>query len=211
MTTKDILSFIADFGDSAVIIALVLSSSCYLMYRKHYNSAQALVTTLLAVSGIIALLKLAFIACGHNIFDIRSPSGHAALSISVYGMFAIIFYRHFTGILRIIIPIFLVALSLIIAASRVINELHSLNEVIFGGLVGLAVLSGVWHWFLKAKPLAIADYKLRFKTAAVIAAIMIVVALLVHGTRLPAENFVKKKAYWLRHHIHACRPEGYPG
>ena len=201
---RDFLSYLADFGDSAVLIAIVFSSAFFLLYRKHYNSAMALVTTLLVSAGIIATLKLIFISCGHNFLNIHSPSGHAALSISVYGMFGLVFYRHLPGLFRIFVSAGFLALGFIIAISRVIMNLHTLNEVILGGSVGILVMGFFWYMCLHRQPFAVPDNQLRKKTALGVALIIIAVASLVHGTRLPAEPFMQSKAKKIQSKIEFC-------
>lgn len=204
MTPNEFLAFVADFGDSAVLTALVFTTTIYMLYCRHFSEALALVTALFASSAIIAALKLIMMTCGGGDLDIVSPSGHAALSISVYGTFGLVLMRYFNSWRRAIPALFFFILGFTIAISRVVHNLHSLNEVVLGIIVGVLVVMGISFILLSRKfSLPLIGKQGNFSVYAVIA-ILIVTAFFVHGHRLPAEKFIKNLAADIKSAIPFC-------
>jgi membrane-associated phospholipid phosphatase len=83
------------------------------------------------------LSKLWFYADGGSLdFNILSPSAHVSLSVTFYGCVAIILasQRRLTKRAGIIAAAILAVIA--IGASRVALEMHTPEEVLFGGLVG---------------------------------------------------------------------------
>lgn len=201
----DFLKFLADFGDSAVLIALVFSAAFYLLWCRHNNEALAIVTALLGSAAVISVLKLIMISCGSGHFDIRSPSGHSALSIAVYGTFGLLFFRYFEKWYRYLVSVALFALGATIAVSRVIMNLHSMGEMILGSIVGILTLLASWFFFLHKKEAFAVSEKPRPFNIYIVIAILIVVAGLVHGTRLPSEDFIQKLARDVKASLTFCQ------
>lgn len=128
------MNFLTDFADQAVIMPVVFI--IFLCIAKA-NKKQALVW----LGGIGAFLFLVLIgkmfvhACGQYLpeWDLKSPSGHTASSSLVYG--ALIgyiiqdktFYRTF-------LIAFLIAI--IFGFSRLYLEVHTVADVVTGGLIG---------------------------------------------------------------------------
>lgn len=71
------------------------------------------------------------------------PSGHAMMSIALYGMLIYFVYKFIKNKgLKIFLMILLGALILLIGASRIYLGVHYFSDVLAGYLIGYAILSG---------------------------------------------------------------------
>ena len=201
---NDFLKYLADFGDSAVLIALVLSAGLYLFWCRHNNEALAILASLLVAGILISTLKLILLSCGGGYLNIRSPSGHSALSISVYGTFGLLFFRYFKGWYRYLIAALFLILGFTIAISRVIMNLHSTGEVVLGSIIGVLVIITIWFFLLRRKEAFIVSDKPRPFNIYIVIGILILVGGLVHGKRLPSEAFVEDLARRVKASIEFC-------
>jgi membrane-associated phospholipid phosphatase len=70
-----------------------------------------------------------------------NPSGHAFTSVNMYLCLAHILFKYFKirYVLRILIFIFCILISILIILSRVILAAHSINQIIYGALLGIGV------------------------------------------------------------------------
>ncbi len=80
----------------------------------------------------IALAKGGFIPCGAYLpgLDLRSPSGHVAGSVAIYGGLAALVWTSRPGALRVLIALLVTVTCIGIAVSRVYLHAHSVSEVI---------------------------------------------------------------------------------
>jgi len=192
-------TFITDIGDSAVMTGVALAGSLYLYFCGCRTSATALMASLLLSAFMIGLFKLLFLGCGwllpHH-YDIRSPSGHAALSVSVMGTCALLISGRLQNIWRFLPPLVAALLVIAIAVTRVTLDAHTVAEVVAGLASGAFALLPVYI-FLRRCPLQGYDVN-------VFVLVIISAALLLHGTHFPAEDFIHAVAYYLGHSISVC-------
>jgi membrane-associated phospholipid phosphatase len=144
---------------------------------------------------VVLVLKLAGWACGPPL--LRTPSGHAAAAVVICGGLALIVVRRDRPHHALLIAAFAAAL---VGASRLLLGVHSLPEVLLGGAVGIA---GVLLLTRLAGPPP-QGLRARWVAAAVVA-----VLVLFHGTRLPAESRIGGLAFRLAERFQVCR--GAPG
>ncbi len=151
---------------------------------------RGVVAWIVAVGGTLCLilaLKLRFFACDQLIPEegIRNPSGHTAAAAVVYGSIGITVAQSVLNVRRWLVP-FTVAIALpiaiVIGASRLELDLHSMAEVVIGGCVGVA---GAVAFVMLAGPPA---HNLRAVRLLVIA---VAVIALLHGVRMSAETHLK--------------------
>ncbi len=191
-----LLIAVTDLGDSAVLGGIVLITTIYLLVSGCRRTALVLLAAFFATAAGIGLLKIIFFSCHNRIalpFDIRSPSGHAALAAVVWGTIGIIIGQQYSGWKKSC-PL-LIALGLIgfISGTRLALHFHTLDEIIAGLLVGFIGLLLAWILLRRAPSQKFHPLGL------VIAALVMATAL--HGLRLPAEDFMKLMAlklqlYW---------------
>jgi len=189
------VNFLTDFADEAVVLPLALAVGVALLVLGWRRGA---VAWLLAVGGTLALvllLKVAGWACGPPLW--RTPSGHAAAAAVVCGGLALLVVRRDCPHRALLIAVFAAA---VVGTSRLLLGAHSFPEVLVGGAVGIAGAS------LLARLAGPPPQGLRARW---VAAVVVAVLVLFHGTRLPAEAHIGGLAFRLAHHFQVCR--GAPG
>jgi membrane-associated phospholipid phosphatase len=137
---------------------------------------------------LMLVLKLAFIACGPD-HILRSPSGHTAAAAVVCGGMMVVL----GGSRRWAVPAAFLA-ALLIGSSRLALDAHTPLEVVVGaaaGISGAAIIARL------AGPMP--EFR-RNRTA--IAALIVVVVL--HGTRMPAEAHIRSFAERVALYFPAC-------
>ena len=158
-----------------------------------------LIITLLISAILISLAKLAFLGCRSYFHhpDIHSPSGHAAMSVAVFGAYAILMRSQLEAQRRML-PLALLSLLVItIAMSRVWLGYHSIEEVVVGVIVGIIGLFLVHFFVLRKRPLAPFD-------AYALVLWAVVPGLLIHGAHLPIEDLIHFLASRIKSHIALC-------
>lgn len=192
---------ITDLGDSAVLSGIILVTTAYLLVSGCRRTAIILLASFLITAAGIGLLKIIFFSCHHRIdlpFDIRSPSGHAALTAVVWGTISLILGQQFSGWKRWSTYLLSIIIIGMIAATRRALHFHTTDEIVAGMCVGLLGLCFAWillrHWpSQKFQPRGL-----------IIAALVAAIAL--HGLRLPAEDFMKLMALKIQSYWHFCQP-----
>ncbi len=81
------MSFITDFGDSAVVLPLAMAVLVSLLWSRWFKAALAWGLVVVGCASLMLVLKLVFLACPVSVLQgvLLSPSGHAAMSATVYG------------------------------------------------------------------------------------------------------------------------------
>lgn len=190
--TARLMQFLTDFADQAVVLPVALVLAMVLATMGWRRGALVWVGVVAATLGLVGLLKVGFIACGpvFGPWDLHSPSGHTAAASVLAGGFVTLLAGS---------PPAALAVSVLAAAmfgfSRVELGAHSLPEVLLGGAVGIAgavVLSR-----LAGRPPVRRPLQLLAVTA--------VVALLLHGGHLHAEQVIWRFAQGRLNFVPACR------
>lgn len=193
----DVMIFITDFADQAVVLPVIACVALVLAAQGRGRGAVAWLGAIGATFGIILLLKLGFMACGtvFGPWTLRSPSGHAAAAAVVAGGLAALV----TGQRWAVLAIAVLAAG-VIGTSRVVLGLHSEPEVWLGAAIGVAG-AVVLSWLAGPPP---------FRRSAPLLAVVGVVAVLLHGARLPAEAAIVHAAAGALDFVPACRDNGKP-
>lgn len=186
------VSYLTDFADQAVILPLVLAVAIVLAAQGWRNGA---LTWLLVVVGTFAAtvtFKLVFLSCSpvFGPLDIHSPSGHVAAAAVVTGGLGAMLTHRRTSIL----PAAMLA-AIVIGVSRLVLGTHTLPEVLFGALIGLAGASALLRFTTPPPRLRLTPLLL----------VILVVATIFHGLHLPAEAAIRHTALRVTDFIPACR------
>lgn len=153
-----------------------------------------LVTTL-----ITGAAKLFFMGCiQDNTYGIHSPSGHASLSLTVYGMLAILLGQTLHGVGRAFVNILAILLITGISTSRFIFGSHSIAEVLVGLVIGMIGLGIGMKYFFSWK-----SELLRFNVPLLFVA-LVCIAYIMQGTHIPSETWIKKLAPLVPNYIEFC-------
>jgi membrane-associated phospholipid phosphatase len=188
------MMFLTNFADQAVILPVVFAIAIVLAMQGWRRGALVWLGVVFITFGLMLVLKLGFLACAPltGPIDIHSPSGHVAAATVVCGGLAALLTRRRTSIL----PVAMLA-AVVIGVSRLVLGMHSLPEVVLGGLVGLAGATAL---------LALAGPTPALRPGRLLAVVVIVAALF-HGMHLPAEAAIRHTAFRAAHLLSACQPE----
>lgn len=189
------MNFITDFADQAVILPLLVAVFVLLLLQGWYRGALAWAFATVGTLAVMLLLKLVFISCAPVFwtFNLHTPSGHAAAAaLGAGGMATLLLRRRWLAL-----PLALLA-TIVIAASRLALGMHSVPEVLMGGAVGLA---GAVVLFGLAGPV---PANLNTRRIATVALIVIIVF---HGFRLPAEAHIQATAKRMALALGVCQAE----
>lgn len=194
----DYWSFLTDFGDSAVLLPLVLLIAVYLVFRRRPDLAKAVVLTSGGCGLAMLVLKLALLSCAQPVPRpmIVSPSGHSAMSAVVYGTIAVLMTAQKPVWQRNAILAATILLVGIIGLSRIMVGAHVPAEVIVGLAIG--ALFAVGFWILsRHRP---SDGR-GFKRLFLICALSVAVT---HGVNPPIEDVIRALAQSLHQRIAVC-------
>jgi membrane-associated phospholipid phosphatase len=185
-----LLVTITDLGDVAVVTAVALVTAAQLARWGNRSAAWTLLFALASAAVGIGFLKLIFIGCGAELFNLRisSPSGHAALSSAVFGVIGAIFARSLQSWLRLVPALLAVLLVGAITTTRVVLGMHSIDEVLVGLVVGGAVLLAALGLLRMEIPTA---RPLRLRRLSMLVAFTLV---LTDGINAPAEQLIRSSA-----------------
>lgn len=192
-------TFLTDFGDSAVTLPLALFVALILVWRGRRSTAAAWLLAVGACGVSIAVLKLLLGSCASTplLPGLISPSGHAAMSMAVYGSFAVLASAPLGRTGAVLVRALALALVAAIAWSRLVLGAHTGTEVVAGLAIGaLAVLAFATLSRPSPQP-ALPPARL--------AAGAVILVLAVHGTHWPIEQTIKQLSAALRHAVTVCR------
>lgn len=141
MSLHSAISILSAFGDQTVIIPFVLIVSFVLVIQGERRAALLWCATIFGVLFAMLIAKIVMIPCGYLLpeMSLRSPSGHAASAFAAYGGFAVLWARMLkpSPLRALVVAAFLIA-CVGIALSRPYLGAHTLAEILFGSIVGLA-------------------------------------------------------------------------
>lgn len=152
-----LLQAVTLLGNSALLLPLAGLFAILLWRRHSLPAAVAWIGVLLVCAGVLAMLKVAGHACDFHVFDARltSPSGHAALSATVYGAVGLVAARRFDGWRRRALLLAVVGVVGAVGLSRVVLGMHSAPEVVVGlalGAMAVAVFAQSLSRFGPSQP-----------------------------------------------------------
>jgi membrane-associated phospholipid phosphatase len=194
-----IWNFITDFGDSAVTVPLALLMLVFLIAARERRLAFAWVLALGGCAMAIGALKLVFGVCGSEfgVGAIVSPSGHTAMSTSVYGSLALVIGSRLSAVQRYAVFAGAGVAIIAIALSRLALHDHTLAEIVVGLAVGGAAVAA-FRWMTRYQTAPALPIAWLLLCGAGIVAVM-------HGARWMIEPAVHRLAWDLRLILPWCR------
>jgi membrane-associated phospholipid phosphatase len=189
------VTFLTDFADQAVVLPLLVVVTLALFTLGWRRGAAAWLVALAGTLGAMLALKLVLTACAASLglLTLHSPSGHTAAASVIAGGLTVVLGRS----RALALPAAALA-AVVIGLSRLALGLHSLTEVLIGGLVGLAG-TAVLLLLAGAPPPA---WRPRWAAVAAVA-----VVLLLHGQHLDAEPRIRSAAYNFAGIFAVCRAD----
>lgn len=190
--------FITDFGDGAVTLPLIFLIPLYLAARHRAKIALAFLLATGACAATIGCLKVLLRSCSDRLTEtsITSPSGHTAMSVVVYGTFALLATNQMPSKPKYLVYGLTAAWVAAIGVSRLALAAHTLAEVALGMVIGAAAVTGFWFELRQIPPL-----NLRLGYLSVLCALAIIA---MHGINLPVEQSLRAIAVALRGHLPGC-------
>jgi membrane-associated phospholipid phosphatase len=134
---------------NGIVLAGVAAIAAYLLARRRYYAEAVLMVLAYVGAQVLSYsLKLAFRRDRPFFTDPLAtlstysfPSGHATVSIAVYGALSLVLLRRLTGPARVVCLAAAVLLVSLIGFSRLYLGVHFLSDVLAGFSVGLAWLA----------------------------------------------------------------------
>lgn len=134
---------------NGIVLAGVAAIAAYLLARRrYYTEAVLMVLAYVGAEVLSYSLKLAFRRDRPFFTDPLAtvstysfPSGHATVSVAVYGALCLVLLRRLTGPARVVCLVAAVLLVSLIGFSRLYLGVHFLSDVLAGFSVGLAWLA----------------------------------------------------------------------
>ena len=177
-------SLITNFADQAVVLPLSAVVFGVFAFMQWWRGAIAWSVVVGSAFALILLFKLRFFACNQVLPEalVRNPSGHTAAAAVVYGSLAITIVRFKWTVDRTLIPVtaaISALIAVVIGASRLRLDKHSVLEVLIGAGIGVA---GAVVFALLAGP---PKGNPRFRRQLLLFVLVIVVF---YGVQLPVEH-----------------------
>ena len=133
------MTFLTDFADQAVVLPLAATVFLLLLQLGWRRGAASWAVCVAGVLGSMLVFKLVILACGWRVpwTGLSSPSGHTAASAVVYGgLLSLLAAPSAAGTLFAALAGGCVALAF--GLTRLALHLHTVSDVVFGAVVGVA-------------------------------------------------------------------------
>jgi len=192
---RSLIVAVTSLGDDAVTGSLALAITIYLLAAKQKKAALTMALSFFFAVAILAFGKIVlYSGCVASVFfDLRSPSGHSALALVVYGLFAAFVSTSLTGWRRVVPYLIAAPLIALISASRLWLGVHTKSDVVIGLAMGLAVSISAWRFFMRGQIV-----RCSWKNLAPVILIVLVVG---HGFHFSAEEALMLLSHYLRGYI----------
>lgn len=182
------IRYLTDFADQAVILPLIAGVGLLLWTSGWRRGAIVWCLGTGATLGLMLVLKLGFRACGPELFgtsSVQSPSGHTAAAGVVYGTILGFINTRLGGrqAARVLIVL---AVVVLIGASRVLLGAHTPAEAMIGGAIGILAAQAILH--VAGEPTGRRSVTLSLLP-------ILVLPLLLHGLHVPAEEQIRLHAF----------------
>lgn len=179
-------AYLTDFADQAVILPLTAVVALLLLATGWRRGALVWLAGVVVALGVMLVLKLVFAACGWLALGgmLHSPSGHTASAAVVYGGLATLLVRRGGLDPRLAIAL-AVLFAVVFGLSRLELHVHTVLEVLIGGLVGVLAALAI-SGLAGAPPPG-------WRVWPVLAGSAVVLAVF-HGLHLPAEMQIDRAA-----------------
>ena len=148
---NDFFIAVAGLGNMALIFSLTVVSALFFLLYNQKRAAITITLVFCITTVLIVLAKITIQSGTHlNMFHgLRSPSGHSAMSLAVYGTLATIISSSQIGKRRIISYFFAIPLIALIGIAVHLIGWHTVSDVVIGLSIGLISSFTVWMLLMK--------------------------------------------------------------
>jgi membrane-associated phospholipid phosphatase len=191
---------ITRFGDSALLLPLILWTTCSLaLLAADWRTTRRWVVAAGLAGGIVCLSKLLFLAWGIGPpgLDYTGFSGHTTLAMLVWPSLAALLARDADARTRRVAIAAGCVIAVAVAVSRLALKVHSPSEVWLGALLGVLVMG----WFVRGvTPSPATRTRQSPRVRWWLAAGMLVIGLLCYGRVFPSQHLLQDIALWISGH-----------
>lgn len=201
MSLHTFLYLVTGFAGQGVVLPILVTVAAMLALAGQPRAALWWTISVVTVLGLVLIAKIGFIPCGRYLpgLALRSPSGHAASALAVYGGLAVLMMRLTTRFwLKVGMLVLAVAVAVLISISRIRLGAHTPPEVLLGGLIGLLgplILAS-------RRDLLLPPFRLRWILLLIVPALLV---LLLHDVEIGAEERIDELASQLSLLTGLCR------
>ena len=195
-----LINIVTHFGDLLVVLPLAAAVLAWLARLRAPSLIFYWLGSVLGCILVTTILKIYFLSCPSGSFDLRSPSGHASLSVLVYGALGTIAAKAARGTARAVAIGAAAGLIALIALSRALLGAHSTPEIALGLALGGGALAPFSHRYLRIETRA------PFPTRLLLAA-AILLPLVLAMDKPDTEKLLGSAAAALLVDVPACTPE----
>ncbi|OGG80411.1 hypothetical protein A3A39_02540 [Candidatus Kaiserbacteria bacterium RIFCSPLOWO2_01_FULL_54_13] len=143
---------ITELGSTLAIGGVALALGLYLLFREQLSYFAGLCVSVMGTTVTVFILK-EFIerARPDTLYQayletsFAFPSGHAALSLALYGFIAYLAWKNLSQTRSVVVPLLAALLVGLVGFSRLYLGLHVVSDVLAGYAVGVIFLAlGIW-------------------------------------------------------------------
>jgi membrane-associated phospholipid phosphatase len=153
-TTDHLLEAITLFGDPGFILPASAGLAAALLLLGDRRTGFGLAAAVTACGAVTILAKLLFMAFGPD--EVYSPSGHTSMATVLYASCAALAYRSSDRPQARLASAGFVALFALVAASRIVLEVHTAAETLVGAAIGLASFALFRRFASQRPPIGVA-------------------------------------------------------
>lgn len=185
---RTFIQAITGCGDLAILLPLAGVLTIWAMVVGPLKMFRGWLAALALCIGGTAFLKIYFFACP-PLSNLHSPSGHASLSILVYGALTLAVATATRDWHRSFVVVTGTTFIIAIGASRVILQDHTITEVVVGSLLGTGALSTFGVAYVRDMPAK--------RYLAPLITVCVLFIILLNGHELRAEELLHRIAGYL--------------
>lgn len=143
---------VTSLGDTGLLLPVSLLVLICLLAQRQFGAAFAWASAMTACGVLTFAAKLGFHLCGDEIaaLDIRSPSGHTSVSTTLYGSLGVLVAGGRPPWQKALALGAAAALAVAVGVSRLLLEVHTIEEVLLGYLIGVICVALFTLLFVRA-------------------------------------------------------------
>ena len=143
---------ISELGGTFVVGGIVLALGVYFLLHKQFSTLTGLIVSIIGTATVAFSLKEILVRARPDVFyqayaedGFSFPSGHAAMSLALYGFLAYLAWKYLPKRSRGVVVFTTMLLVALIGLSRLYLGLHFLSDVVGGyAIAALFLALGIW-------------------------------------------------------------------
>jgi membrane-associated phospholipid phosphatase len=154
-----------ELGDAQVVVVVAATAIAVLALQEHLRAAKYVAVSIVGTSLWVWLIKTVLqrarpVDLYHGASEFSFPSGHAAVSLSLYGFLAVLLVHDASPKLRRAVLVVTATVLVLIGFSRIYLGAHWMSDVLAGVAFGIAWCAGLAVLYYRTRPVPLASGKL---------------------------------------------------